>query len=74
MKKSYSDLRDIVAIGGCVIVDAGSYSYSDLRGIAAAGANSGGKLVIKQANCKSYSDCKGIAAVNPGNVTFDFSE
>lgn len=72
--KNYSDLRGIVAAGGCVVVNANSYSYSDLRGIAAAGVNSGGKLIVKFANSKSYSDCKGIAAANPGNVTFDFCE
>ena len=72
--KSYSDLCGIVAAGWCVIFNASSYSYSDLRGIAAAGVDTGGKLIVKSANSKSYSDCRGIAAANPGNVTFDFSE
>lgn len=72
--KSYSELHGIVAVGGCVIVNANSYRYSELHGIAAAGKQSGGKLIIRAANNKNYSELYGIAAANPGNVTFDFSE
>lgn len=68
------NLQAIVTAGGCVVVNAGSYSALNLQTIAIAGKRSGGKLHIKNANNLTVLNCQAIASANPGNVTFDFSE
>ncbi len=67
------NLQAIVTAGGCVVVNAGSYTVLNLQAIAAAGKRSGGKLHIKNANSLTVLNCQAIASANPGNVTFDFS-
>lgn len=69
-----SQLISIIHAGGSVIVDARDTFVSDLRTIARAGKNSGGKLYIKHANRLLTKFCKEIASENPGNVWFDFSD
>jgi hypothetical protein len=71
--KSY-ELKDIVAAGGSIIVNATNYKGYELKDIAAAGVPKNGKLLIKKADILKGYECKDIAAANPGNVTFDFSE
>lgn len=67
------NLQAIVMVGGCVVVNADSYTVLNLQAIASAGKKLGGKLHIKNANNLTCLNCQAIASVNPGNVTFDFS-
>lgn len=67
------DLKAIVSLGGCIVVNANDYSILDLKSIASLDKKLGGKLYIKNANRISALDCKALATLNPGNITFDFS-
>ncbi len=71
--RSY-ELKEIVAAGGCIIINATNYKGYELKDIAAAGVLRNGKLLIKKADVLKGYECKDIVAANPGNVTFDFSE
>lgn len=71
MKKTTTDIKDIVVCGGSVILDAGEYSIADLRDIAVVCRGKETKLILKNAKEKSTYDLKQLAVF--GCVTFDLT-
>lgn len=75
MKKSSLELRNIVAAGGGVVVNAEDYSSLELRNISSATKTGGGKLIIRHALRLSSLECRSIAAAGDGgHVVFNFTD
>lgn len=74
MKKNTLEIRSILEVGGGVEVDAKDYTPIDLRGMAMATRNGGGKLFVRNAAVMSGLTCRGIAMCGErGGVIFDFT-
>lgn len=74
MKKSVTELRSIVAMGGSIIVNAGDYSVLELRSIASSTTADGGEMFIMDAVKLSYMECRAIVSAGiKGCVILDFA-
>lgn len=73
MKKTLSCLKEIVFVGGNLIISAEDYTTSQIKEIVFSGKTKGSNVLIKNADKFTTTQCKEIAFVNPGHVTFDFS-
>ncbi len=76
IKKTVSDLRWIVFMGGSLVINAKDYKVSEIKSIVFTAKHHNAKVFIKNAICLTTEDCKSIAFTGgkDGNVTFDFSD
>lgn len=61
MRKSVASIKDIVTVGGSVILDANEYTTLDLKEIAVICKSRDSKLILKNAKVKSTVDLKELA-------------
>lgn len=71
MSKTTEQLRQILAAGGGLIIDAGSKTTDQLRQIAATAATAGTTVTMTNTNSKTTDQLRQIAAAGPGHVIFD---
>jgi len=68
------ELKNLLFVGGNIIISAKDYTVTNLKEFVFIAKNKGVCVTIKQAYKLTAMDCKSIAFINPGKVTFDFSE
>lgn len=73
MKKSITELKSILFIGGNIIVKSDDYTVSELKNLAFTAKSKKASILIKNASILTVYECKSIAFINPNYVTFDFS-
>jgi hypothetical protein len=70
VRKSPNDLVRILAAGGGMMLDAGSYSPDQLVQFAAAAGGAGCTLILQNSDQKSPNDLVNIGAAGRGRVIF----
>lgn len=71
-KKTITDLKDIIRLGGGMNLDATLYSVAELNDFATLAERSGAIINIKNTECLSVNNLKDIAKLGRGKVIFKF--
>ena len=71
-KKTITDLKDIIRLGGGMNLDATQYSVAELSDFATLAERSGAIINIKNVESLTVSDLKDIAKLGHGKVIFKF--
>lgn len=74
MNRTVTDLRNIAASGGGLILDATKFSVIDLRNIAASAKNKRAQIILKNVSRLTTMDLRNIAASGDGCVVFEIYE
>ena len=64
----------ILFIGSNIIISANDYTVMNLKDFAFIAKQKGGNVIIRNAKRLTALECKSIAFINPGKITFDFTE
>lgn len=68
------ELKNLLFVGGNIVISARDYTVTNLKEFAFVAKSKGVCITIKQAQKLTFLECKSIAFINPGKITFDFSE
>lgn len=71
MSKITAQIKQIVALGANVSIDANSKTTSQLKEIVQIAIKSGSKIIIRNAETKTSEQLKQIAALLPNKITFE---
>lgn len=71
MSKTTAQIKQIVALGANVSIDAKSKTTSQLKEIIQIAIKSGSKIIIRNAEAKTTEQLKQIAALLPNKITFE---
>ena len=69
-----TDLKEIAACKGGMIISAKDYSVTTLKELASFAGGDGGMLIIKRANKLTPADLQNIAEIGDGKVVFDLTD
>lgn len=72
MKKTITDLKDIIRLGGGMNIDATLFTISDLYDFAILAERSGAIINIKNTEDLTVNNLKDIAKLGRGKVIFKF--
>lgn len=68
------ELKNLLFIGSNIIISANDYTVMNLKDFAFIAKQKGGNVIIRNAKRLTALECKSIAFINPGKITFDFTE
>lgn len=71
MIKPLSQLKDVLAAGGNMVIDASTWTMSDLTQLAAEAKNANVELTIKSSGGLTSEQLKQLATAAPGLITFE---
>ncbi|NEW78917.1 MAG: hypothetical protein GZ086_05715 [Gelidibacter sp.] len=72
MKKTISDLKDIIRLGGGMNLDATLFTASELNDFAVLAERSGAIIRVKNTESLTINNLKEIARLGHGKVIFEF--
>lgn len=72
MKKTITDLKDIIRLGGGMNLDANSFSVPELNDFATLAEKSGAIIKVKNTENLTVNNLKEIAKLGRGKVIFEF--
>lgn len=72
MKKTITDLKDIIRLGGGMNLDATLFSVTELKDFASLAERSGAIISIKNTENLTISNLKDLAQLGGSKVTFKF--
>jgi len=72
MKKTISDLKEIIRLGGGMNLDATLFTVPELKDFVKLAEISGASINVKNTECLSVYDLKNIARLGGGKVIFEF--
>jgi hypothetical protein len=67
-------LKQLIAAGGGVIIDASLFTFVQLRELALAAAGGSGSLSIRNCSGLAAGQLAELAALAPGRITFDLTD
>ncbi len=70
---THQQLKEIVAAGGGVVVDAATMTTAQLRELSAAAGTGSGRLTIKNCSGLTAAQLGDLAGLAPGRVEFDLT-
>lgn len=72
MKPSITQLKDLIFMGGNIVISANDYSTLQIKELVFTGKSKGVTIYIRNADALSSIQRKEIAFLYPTKVTFDF--
>lgn len=74
MNKTALEIKQLLFIGGNIIIDANDYTILQMKNFAFVAKSKGASVTIRNAHILNSMQCKAIAFINPTGIIFDFSK